>query len=356
MKIAVIGAGLVGRLLSMRLYQEDFTDLYLFDQDYKSKSTSPAIIAAGMLAPFGESVAGGELIYRLGINSIPLWRQYLITLENINLLNSTGTLLIAEPNFYNDVKHYIDKMNFYTNSRDYYQIVDQAKLQLLEPELQFNQAHFLPGDGVINATAVMNSLSNYLENKIAWIHNCKVTDVDNDGKFTATPLNKNFQSSNNFDLVFDCRGIGAKEIFKSLRGVRGEIIRVHAPEVNITRPIRLFHPRHNIYIVPYGNNHYAVGATEIEALDFSPISVRSTLELLTCLYSVHSGFAKARIMSSDTSCRPALPDNLPQIKSKNKLIAINGLYRHGFLLAPSLVEEIINYIKTGTKKINEVWS
>lgn len=353
MKIAVIGAGLMGRLLCTRLYQEGFINISLFDQDDKDKSTSPANIAAGMLAPFCESVAGGELIYRLGLNSIPLWRQYLTNWGNIDLLNTRGTLLIAEPNFYAEIKHYIKKIAFYTNSTDYYQDLDGIGLQNLEAELCFNQAYFLPQEGALNAAATMKCLGNYLENKITWIANCPIHQLETNGNFSATGLQSEY--GDEFDLIFDCRGIGATANFKNLRGVRGEIIHLHAPDVNITRPTRLFHPRHNIYIVPYGNNHYAVGATEIEALDFSPISVRSTLELLTCLYKVHSGFAEARIISSNTSCRPTLIDNLPQIKCRDKLIAINGLYRHGFLLAPSLVEEVITYLKTGTKITKEIW-
>lgn len=354
-KIAVVGSGVAGRLLSMRLYQEGFTDISLFDKDDKHGTLSPATIAAGMLAPFCESVVGGKLIHVLGINSISLWREYLATLGSEELLNSKGTLLVAEPDFYVDAKHYMDKIGFYTgldSSGDYYKSLDRAKLQDIEPELQFNQAYFLPDEGMLEAASTMESLGKYLDGLVNWRSNCEISEVSSEGVVVAANTNKH----DKFDWVFDCRGVGAKEIFKDLRGVRGEVIRVHAPDVSISRPIRLFHPRHNIYIAPYRENHYVIGATEIEALDFSPISVRSTLELLTSLYSVHSGFAEARILSCSTNCRPTLLDNLPQIKLDNKLIAINGLYRHGFLVAPTLVEETINYIKTGIKEIKQVWS
>ena len=143
------------------------------------------------------------------------------------------------------------------------------------------------------------------------------------------------------DWVIDCRGLGAKEAWESnpLRGIRGEVIRLHAPEVRLKRPTRLIHPRYPIYIAPKEDDMYVVGATEIESEDLSPTSVRSAMELLSAVYTVHSGFAEARILEMSTQCRPALKDNLPEIRiAKPGLMLINGLYRHGFLIAPAVMD------------------
>jgi len=145
-----------------------------------------------------------------------------------------------------------------------------------------------------------------------------------------------------FDWVFDTRGLGAQHEVANLRGVRGEVFWLEAPEVNITRPTRMLHPRYKIYIVPRPNNRYIIGATEIESEDKSPMSVRSSLELLSAVYSMHSGFAEARIVNMVTNCRPTLRDNLPTIIQDKKLTRINGLYRHGYLLAPAVIEEAVN--------------
>ena len=104
----------------------------------------------------------------------------------------------------------------------------------------------------------------------------------------------------------------------------------------------MLHPRYKIYIVPRPNDRYIIGATEIESEDMSPMSVRSSLELLSAVYSMHSGFSEARIVNSVTNCRPALRDNLPKIEQSDKMTCINGLYRHGYLLAPAVVEEALN--------------
>ena len=126
--------------------------------------------------------------------------------------------------------------------------------------------------------------------------------------------------------------------------MRGEVVRLYAPEVKLRRPTRLIHPRYPIYIAPKENDIYVVGATEIESDDLSEMSLRSAMELLSAVYTVHSGFAEARILEMATQCRPTLKDNLPAIKvdraivTKTNLMMINGLYRHGFMISPAILD------------------
>ena len=90
-----------------------------------------------------------------------------------------------------------------------------------------------------------------------------------------------------------------------------------------------------------------IGATEIESEDRSPSSVRSTLELLSAAYSVHPGFAEARVLEMNTQLRPTLPDNLPTIEVlQTGLMRINGLYRHGFMITPLMVDCALEWIQT----------
>ena len=99
-----------------------------------------------------------------------------------------------------------------------------------------------------------------------------------------------------------------------VRGVRGEIFWLHAPGVRLRRPLRLLHPRHRVYLVPRAGDIVVVGASEIESEDRSPVSLRSTVELLAAAHSVLPELAEARIVHSETNLRPALPDNLPRIE------------------------------------------
>ena len=132
---------------------------------------------------------------------------------------------------------------------------------------------------------------------------------------------------------------------------------LHAPAVKLSRPTRLIHPRYPIYIAPKENGIFRIGATEIESSDVSPVSVRSTLELLSAAYSIDSGFAEARILDMVAQCRPTLPDNLPAIRRLgDRTLQINGLYRHGFLIAPAMLDVVMELFQTQTSPLANKFS
>ncbi len=138
--------------------------------------------------------------------------------------------------------------------------------------------------------------------------------------------------------MIDARGFGARQDLQDLRGVRGEVLWVRAPEVTLNRPVRLMHPRYQLYIAPKPGQVYVIGATEIESESLDPITVRSSLELQSALYSINKGFSEANILKAYANCRPAYPDNQPRIDAREGLLRINGLYRHGYLLSPVVID------------------
>ena len=123
--------------------------------------------------------------------------------------------------------------------------------------------------------------------------------------------------------------------------MRGEILWLHAAGVDLRRPLRLLHPRSRVYLVPRPGDIVVVGASEIESEDRSPISVRTLLGLLSAAHSVVPELAEARLLHAETNLRPALPDNLPRLQVSSGFTRINGLFRHGWLIAPALVEDAL---------------
>src|SRR5665811_958391 len=106
------------------------------------------------------------------------------------------------------------------------------------------------------------------------------------------------------DLIVDCRGLAAKDALPTLRGVRGERIVVRAPEIDIKRPVRLLHPRFPLYLVPWGDGLFMVGATAIEREDAGPVTLRSALELLSAAYVLDPAFGEAEILALGAGVRP----------------------------------------------------
>ncbi len=146
-------------------------------------------------------------------------------------------------------------------------------------------------------------------------------------------------------VVVDTRGFAARDVLKDLRGVKGEMLVLKAKGVEFSRPIRLLHPRLPVYIVPRGDGHFMVGATQIEAEDRGRITARGMVDLLNAAYAVHPAFAEAEIIETGADVRPAFPDNLPRLRWHGRTLHVNGLFRHGFLMAPAcarMAAEAIN--------------
>lgn len=340
MHIGIAGAGLLGRLFAFRLASHHH-EITLFDQDDLSGHESCGMTAAGMLAPYAEITAGTNEIVKLGLASIDLWPQYLQTLKASHLLSLTGTLLIAHHRDRPELQRFLAELAFKLSGAYAVNALDTAALQALEPELSCDgRAYHILNEGYIDNVALFAVLKTWLlaHPKVTWHPNTPVDQVG-ESRIAAG------EQTHTFDWVIDCRGLGASAVFPALRAVRGEVITVHAPAVRLMHVVRLMHPRYPLYIVPRPNQHYIIGATEIEVADWSPVSVRSALTLLSALSTVHAGFLEARITDLQTNCRPTLPDNLPVLQWSSGCVAVNGLYRHGFLIAPALVEQVVTQLQ-----------
>jgi glycine oxidase len=73
------------------------------------------------------------------------------------------------------------------------------------------------------------------------------------------------------------------------------------------------------------------------------------MELLNAAYALHPAFGEARVIETGAGVRPAYPDNLPRSSADGGIIRVNGLYRHGFLLAPSVAQDVAAHIASSSK-------
>ena len=141
----------------------------------------------------------------------------------------------------------------------------------------------------------------------------------------------------------------AREQLRDLRGVKGEMVVLRSQDISLSRPVRLLHPRHPLYIVPRGQGVFMLGATQIESGERDRVSVRSLMELLSAAYALHPAFGEAEVLEMGADARPAFPDNLPRIRRRGNRLYVNGLFRHGFLLAPALARMLADWITKGER-------
>lgn len=338
MELTIVGAGLSGRLLAWQLLEAGHT-ITLIDQDQGGGEHSAGMVAAAMLAPFSEILDAEPCVYEKGLAGIAVWQAWakaLLESTGVDIdVRSEGSLVVAHRNDMGDYQHFLQRLRHHSVvDQSAIQEINKNQLKTLEPDLaeRFDKACYLPQEACLDNHALFDALARRIRALGAtWITEKTVYPVD----VNAYP---------DSDWVIDCRGFGAAGEVAGLRGVRGEVIRVFAPEVNLSRPVRLMHPRYKLYISPKPNHLYVIGATQIESADLSPITVRSSLELLSALYTVHTGFAEASIVSQAARCRPAFQDNLPHIRKNGKLLCVNGLHRHGYLLSPAVVGEVLSIL------------
>ncbi len=336
MNIGIAGAGLLGQLLAYKLSQQGHHISIFTDSDQQA-SSSATCAAAGLLTPIIEMQHAEQIIYHLGMRSIELWKKILANLTKEVFYKFNGSIITAHPEDHTELVRFKQKIATRQLTHQL-ETLGTKHITLLGTGTQIKHGYYLPMDGHINSRSLLAALNVELDQQsINWYIKTWVTQIK---PYSITTANHSYT----FDMVFDCRGYKAKDAFADIRGIRGELLHVYAPEVSIQCPVRLLTPHYPIYIVPLPDNHYIIGASEIETEDQSPISVRTTLELLTAAYTIHTGFAEARIIESKVGLRPALPSHLPQIKHMPGLIALNGLYRHGFLIAPALIEDALQLI------------
>ena len=339
----VLGAGLMGRLMAWRLLQAGH-HVEVHEAAQADAQGAAARVAAAMLAPLAESAITELSVVRMGQHALQAWPRVLAALPAPVFFQQEGTLIVWHRQDAAEARRFhqlLQRTQQSLPSLPGAQALDAQQLDRLESGMgqRFANGLYLPGEGQLDNRQLLDALLEGLKSHGAVVH------------FNSPQNIEHFHPGQNGqpDWVMDCRGLGARSDWSALRGVRGEVVRVHAPQVHLSRPTRLIHPRYPLYIAPKQDHVFVIGATEIESEDLSAASVRSTLELLSAAYTVHSGFAEARILEISTQARPTLPDNLPAVISPRPgVLQINGLYRHGFLIAPAVADCVMEWVEHGS--------
>jgi glycine oxidase len=332
LQIGIAGAGLLGRLLAWRLASAGH-GVTVFDPAPDAQARGAVgFTAAGMLSPLAELECADARVAAWGRRSLALWDEITACLPQRVDFARAGSLLLAHAADAGSAQRLLDVIASKSPpDADSPQALTPTQLRELEPDVQ-GPAHawLLPGEGRIHTVQAMHALAD----------DASTHGVQWRWSRTAQRVTPGRIDEHRFDHVFDARGLGARPDLP-VRGVRGEIVWLHAPGLQLRRPLRLLHPRNRVYLVPRVGDIVVVGASEIESEDRSPISLRTIVNLLGAAHSVMPGLAEARLVHSETNLRPALPDNLPHVEVQPGLTRINGLFRHGWLIAPALVEDAL---------------
>ncbi len=322
MRIRVIGAGAAGLTAAFELVRQARAKNRNLALEIVEKGAKAGLgcsfYAGGMIAPWCEAESTEPIVARLGAEALDFWTKIVPVAER------RGSLVVAQPRDRSELAQF-------SRRTSHFERVDRAGLATLEPDLaeHFDHALYFAEEAHLAPRAAMDELAAILsrEPNVAFRFATDAATLPDD-----------------CDWTLDCRGFGAKSDLSGLRGVKGEMMILRSADVKLSRPVRMLHPRHPVYIVPRPDGTFMVGATMIENEERARVTARSLVELVNSAFAVHPAFAEAEVVETGSDVRPSFIDNLPRIKREGRRLHLNGLYRHGFLLSPALASRAAKII------------
>ena len=310
--ITILGAGVLGLSIAAELTDRGITPR-IIDPNGGPGPHGCSWWAGGMLAPHCESESAEPAVVRLGHDAAAWWQAHGAEVTH------RGTLVLA-------MSRDRAELDRFARMTDAHRPVTPSQIETLEPDLgqRFPRGLFYDTEGHLNPRQALAALRDRLP-----------------------PVES--QGAPDGGLTIDARGLAARDALPDLRGVRGEMMVIRCPEVQLSRTIRLLHPRIPLYIVPRGDGIYMLGATMLESGAKTRVTARAAVELLSSAYALHPAFAEAEILELGADARPAFPDNLPRLRRRGNTLYANGLYRHGYLLAPAVARMAADHITLGTR-------
>ena len=154
-------------------------------------------------------------------------------------------------------------------------------------------------------------------------------------------------------IVF-CEGFGITKNpyfnYLPLNEAKGELITIHAPELNID-----FLLKSTLFVLPIGENNYKVGATFNWTDKTSNPSKEGKEELVEKLEKVIN--VPYTIVSQSAGIRPTVAGRRPLVgihSEYSQLIVLNGLGTRGVMIGPTVAKNLFNHLEKGEELDKEI--
>lgn len=311
--ITILGSGVMGLTIATELADRGVMPR-IIDPSGGPGPQGCSWWAGGMLAPHCESESAEPVVVRHGLDAADWWAAHGAQ------ITPRGTLVVAMGRD----RAELDRFARLTQG---HRALDAQAIAALEPELgdRIPRGLFYDSESHLSPRQALSALRDRLADR--------GIQIQRQGPASG--------------ITVDARGLSARDALGDLRGVRGEMLVIRCPEVALTRTVRLLHPRIPLYLVPRGDGIYMIGATMLESGDKSHVTARAAVEMLSAAYALHPAFAEAEILELGADARPAFPDNLPRLRRRGDTLFANGLYRHGYLLAPAVARMAADHLLDG---------
>jgi len=330
-RVAVVGGGIIGLAVAWRCVQRGL-DVTVYDPQ---PGAGAARVAAGMLAPASEARAGEEQLQRLMLASARRWPDFAAELTKetgVELgYRDEGTLLVALTD--DDLRAVRHLCGCYARAGLPVYPIGGAELREREPLLapRVRGGAYVPGDRQVDPRRVLTALLAALDG---------VTFVP--------------------ERVDDPDGLDAQTVVLAaghatgalagldVRPVKGQSIRLRAPQPPLRHVVRGYARNRHVYLVPRQDGELVIGATEEERGADTTVTAGGLLDLLRPAAELLPELVEYPVVEALAGLRPGTRDNAPLLgRLSARVIAATGHYRHGVLLTPVTADAIAELVATG---------
>lgn len=345
----VVGAGVIGLACAWRLARAG-ASVRVLERDQPGAGASG--VAAGMIAPVGESNWGEEELVAEALRSHTAWPQFADQLALDSGLDpglaQCGALHVA-----------LDRDEL-TELRRRFELMESLGLDArwlrsseareLEPALSaaLVGAIHAPAEAAIDPSRLVEALlsaaracgAQVLERREA------VEALTADERLTGVRDQRGVEHRAPITVLATGAWSGAASWLPEparplVRPVKGQILTLR--ERTGSAPCERIIASERVYLVPRADGRLIVGAT-VEEMGFdTTVTAGGVHELLREAYRAMPEVAEMEFVASEAGLRPGTSDNAPLVEAGalEGLILATGHFRHGVLLCPATAERVV---------------
>jgi glycine oxidase len=330
-RVSIVGGGIIGLAIAAELLRRG-ADVTVYDP--APEGTDGAWhVAAGMLAPGGESAFEYPHLIRLLEASHELWPAFTELLGDVGY-DDAGTLSLALTG--DDVaesarewKH--QKLTPLTGSQ----------VRELEPAIspRVRAGAFAAAEHQVDPRKVVAALRARLAGRIVPRLVTDLSELDPPADAAGA------------DVVVVAAGCGTAALTGlPVRPVKGQVLRLRGEPGLLRHVIDGVADGRHVYLVPRADGEIVVGATQEERTD-GATTAGGVHDLLRAALDLVPGLAEHELVEVTAGHRPGTPDNGPLLGflgPDRRTIVAAGHFRNGVLLTPITARLIADLVLTGS--------
>lgn len=339
MKIAIIGAGVVGLLTALEFLDQG-EQVSIFDQQHAGQGASWA--GGGILSPMypWRYPSAVNVLAQYGKSLYQHYNERCLPVSGIDFeINPTGMLIFDPEDVEIGLRYAEETLQPMQKSR----LLQQDELRQHVPQLnpQFQQALYFSELANVRNPRVLQSLIAYLKkhDAVKFYTHTPIVDFKRHQHHIHSIISQDGQQFN-VDQVVLCTGAWSKrwqtlcQIFFDIRPVHGQMVLFKTPAhwLNVMCMNRV------MYLIPRKDGHIVCGSSMSERGFDTSLDETITQDILNASFEMIPELQQFPIVKQWAGLRPASPMGIPfigKLPELENVWANFGHFRNGLVMAPA---------------------